>query len=121
MQFEETELGLKQSAGVHGDVPQPDDNKVDNEKGEGTTSTTGQKVTPRKQKYARESLPPAWAMGSASLGNALPKSLVKKDDACEGDGGSSGPKRDQEERGKDRKVTDEREVRKNGHWVQQRR
>jgi hypothetical protein len=25
------------------------------------------------------------------------------------------------ERGKDRKVSDEREVRKDGHWVQQRR
>jgi hypothetical protein len=136
MQFEESELGLKQSGGVHGEAAQPEDN-VDytnpkSASGSNDPSGTGdvaKKPSPRKHKYSRESLPPAWAMGSSSLGDALPKLLISshKD---EDKGGPRAPspsgrrdstKREEEERGKDRKVTDEREVRKNGHWVQQRR
>ena len=127
MQFEETELGLKQSAGVNGDIPQPKDNSVDNQKGEGEVTGTGKEPSPRKQKakYSRESLPPAWAIGSASMGNAsAPRLLVNNSDVSPTEGG---PRRGSQvqgemvERGKDRKVSDEREVRKDGHWVQQRR
>jgi len=121
MQFEETELGLKQSAGVNGDIPQPDNNDA----GSSKKSGKGKEPSPRKQKakYSRESLPPAWAIGSASLGNtSAPRLLVNNKDVSPTDGGPRrGSQADMAERGKDRKVSDEREVRKDGHWVQQRR
>jgi hypothetical protein len=121
MQFEETELGLKQSAGVNGDIQQPEDNRADPSGGK------SKEPSPRKQKakYSRESLPPAWAIGSASLGSAsVPRLQLNNNDVSPTEGG---PRRgshanvEMVERGKDRKVTDEREVRKDGHWVQQRR
>jgi len=127
MQFEETELGLKQSAGVNGDIPQPKDNSVGNQKGEEEVTGTGKEPSPRKQKakYSRESLPPAWAIGSASMGNAsVPRLLVNNSDVSPTEGGprrGSQAQGEMVERGKDRKVSDEREVRKDGHWVQQRR
>ena len=121
MQFEETELGLKQSAGVNGDIPQPDDNDA----GSSEKGGKAKEPSPRKQKakYSRESLPPAWAIGSASLGNtSAPRLLVNNKDVGPTDGGPRrGSQADMAERGKDRKVSDEREVRKDGHWVQQRR
>jgi hypothetical protein len=120
MQFEETELGLKQSAGVNGDIPQPDNDDVASKE-----SGKGKEPSPRKQKakYSRESLPPAWAIGSASLGNtSVPRLLVNNNDVSPTEGGPRrGSQADMVERGKDRKVSDEREVRKDGHWVQQRR
>lgn len=123
MQFEETELGLKQSAGVHGDVPQPEDNSVNSKNDDLSSASKGNtKPSPRKQKYSRESLPPAWAVGSASLGNPVPRLLVNNNDVSPTEGGPRrGSQVEMVERGKDRKVTDEREVRKDGHWVQQRR
>lgn len=123
MQFEETELGLKQSAGVNGDIQQPEDNDIKSS----TERGKGKEPSPRKQKakYSRESLPPAWAIGSASLGNAsVPRLQLNNNDVSPTEGG---PRRgshanvEMVERGKDRKVTDEREVGKDGHWVQQRR
>jgi hypothetical protein len=120
MQFEETELGLKQSAGVNGDIPQPDNNDVASKE-----SGKGKEPSPRKQKakYSRESLPPAWAIGSASLGiTSVPRLLVNNNDVSPTEGAPRrGSHADMVERGKDRKVSDEREVRKDGHWVQQRR
>jgi hypothetical protein len=124
MQFEETELGLKQSGGVNGDIPQPEDNDVNSSNDGGKAKN---EPSPRKQKakYSRESLPPTWAIGSASLGNSTaPRLLVNNNDVSPTEGGprrGSHAQVEMVERGKDRKVTDEREVRKDGHWVQQRR
>jgi hypothetical protein len=122
MQFEERELGLKQSAGVHGDVPQPEDNVADKHDPKSASTATAKKPSPRKPKYNRESLPPAWALGSASLGNKdIPRLLINDATPAEQGGPRRGSQVDIVERGKDRKVSDEREVRKDGHWVQQRR
>lgn len=83
MQFEERELGVKQSGGVHGENGQQAE------------------MEEERRRYARESLPPAWG----SLDATKP---VRMDLAENGEG-------------KDERKVDEREVRKNGHWVHQRR
>lgn len=92
MQFEESELGLRQSSGVHGEVK--------SEKQENKQSKP--KSGPR---HARESLPPAW---SSSLDSAPRSNVSIKGETRDGEGF----KKD---------VGDEREVRKNGQWVHQRR
>lgn len=102
MQFEEAELGLKQSGGVHGESSGRNDDDED------------KKNSRSNPRHMRESLPPAWA--SSSLDSRPPKpSLI-------GGGQSAGEGDDPTEDSKERRqVRDEREVRKNGQWVQQRR
>jgi pyruvate/2-oxoglutarate dehydrogenase complex dihydrolipoamide acyltransferase (E2) component len=93
MQFEESELGLRQSSGVHGESSrEKDDARA--EKGE--------------RRHARESLPPAWA---SSLDSKPPKVHVGDQSDEEGD------------EGKERRAMGgiEKEIRKNGQWVHQRR
>jgi hypothetical protein len=106
MQFEEAELGVKQSGGVHGETeaqadPRPRETSADGSMGRRTEG----KSHPR---YARESLPPAWG----SLG-ALKPGWISSFPAA----GESGEKGEEE----DQRKVDEREVRKNGQWVHQRR
>ena len=122
MQFEESELGLRQSGGVHGEASagrggrhQPkrdDDSDSDREdgsrSGQGTSSKGkggGGKYTAR---YARESLPPAWAQSLDTYPRPTPLHSDEGEQGSSSDGGR-------------KPVADEREVRKHGHWVQQRR
>ena len=96
MQFEETELGIKQSGGVQGE----DDKhkKIKDEK--------AQKGNSRM----RDSMPSTWVANSLDQGRlkALPP-------------GIEGKEQDHEEERAMHQMGDEREVRKNGYWVQQRR
>lgn len=123
MQFEEQELGIKQSGGVHGEsgssggggggagrksaqphLTEGSDNAAN--KAEEEDKERG-KSNPR---YMRESLPPTW---SHSLDSGRPGKVAL------------GNPRDGESKGEEsegRKVVgDDREVRKNGHWVHHRR
>ena len=122
MQFEESELGLKQSGGVHGEAStgkggrhQPkhhDDSDSDREDG-GSSSRHGTNSKGKggngkySARYARESLPPAWAQTL----DTYPRKLPLHSDEGEQEESDGGRK----------PVADEREVRKHGHWVQQRR
>jgi hypothetical protein len=106
MQFEEAELGVKQSGGVHGESGEgerQDDEGTEAKGSQGRGKTKG-------QRYARESLPPAWG----SLGSNKPSWISSFSDEPAGAEGEERPVKEE------RKV-DEREVRKNGQWVQQRR
>ena len=93
MQFEEAELGVKQSGGVHVET------SGHNGEGKG--------ANPR---HMRESLPPTWA--SSSLDSKPPKTELPGHDVP---GAGNG---DEKAR---RQMGDEREVRKDGHWVHSRR
>lgn len=101
MQFEEAELGLKQSGGVHNEGSgrknrEPDDDQASN-KG-------SQRPNPR---HMRESLPPAWA-ASLDSGHTTRVPIHGEESPAEEDSGRKA-------------VGDEREVRKNGQWVHHRR
>jgi hypothetical protein len=112
MQFEEAELGLKQSGGVHGEgsgggrkAPregQDDEGNGDDRK----------RVNPR---YMRESLPPTWA---ASLDSKPPRPLPIGGTDSDDQADSGGDGQNEQER---RPLGNEREVRKNGQWVHHRR
>ncbi|KAI9637836.1 uncharacterized protein MKK02DRAFT_22401 [Dioszegia hungarica] len=106
MQFEEAELGVKQSGGVHGESGEgerQDDEGTEGKGSQGRGKTKG-------QRYARESLPPAWG----SLGSNKPSWISSFSDEPAGAEG-------EERQVKEERKVDEREVRKNGQWVQQRR
>lgn len=108
MQFEEIELGIKQSSGVHGEVPQPRPKSKGDDNG-GRTNP------------ARGSLPPAWVTGPASsLDTRPPERLPLPSGTETGTGGQANGESEGKEE-KARTVRDEREVMKNGQWVQQRR
>ncbi|WWC61021.1 uncharacterized protein I303_103599 [Kwoniella dejecticola CBS 10117] len=143
MQFEEIELGLKQSGGVHGDsssggssnVHRPhyppgtrrsngdhsdSDNDVEN-------NDKGEKERRNKNNRTRESLPPTWShslnvtsttsgRGSSPLANGYIGDLTDDSKKKEDE-----RQREEEEERKRRQVGDEREVRKNGQWVHHRR
>jgi len=108
MQFEEAELGLKQSGGVHGDGSGRKSGgghreEDDDQAGKGQKGS--QRPNPR---HMRESLPPAWA---ASLDSGQPKRVPihsEEEDPAEEESGRKA-------------MGDEREVRKNGQWVHHRR
>jgi hypothetical protein len=166
MAFEETELGLKQSGGVHGDTQQqskdsardsasgsgsgagkprrssktkvkgrPSTGTSSGSKGSGLTSleqsdsslrqgASSSSSSNSRPRPARESLPPKWTGASSSLETRPPGPLPL--DGSTGDGGQGGKGEDRErdqdrEDGKGRTLRDEREVMKNGQWVQQRR
>ena len=112
MQFEEAALGLKQSGGVHGEAssgksarpPHDEEDEEPNHRPQAKEGT-GQKYSAR---YARESLPPAWAQSLDNYPRKVP--LNPGDEGGEGDQGDGR-----------RPVADEREVRKNGQWVHHRR
>ncbi|WWD16052.1 hypothetical protein CI109_100477 [Kwoniella shandongensis] len=104
MQFEESELGLKQSGGVHGEGSSGGGKDADEEEHGGPA-----KPNPR---HMRESLPPAWSSSVDSY-----KRPPKVSPLGSGEDGEKG-KGDEEGR---HQVGDEREVRKNGQWVHQRR
>ncbi len=97
MQFEEAELGLKQSGGVHG-------------KGTGRGEEDEDKAPKGNSRHVRESLPPTWA--SNSLDSGPPKISPPGHDVIE----SEIP----DARGRQR-MGDEREVRKNGYYMHHRR
>lgn len=105
MQFEEAELGVKQSGGVHGETE-----AGANENGDAVGQEVGNNKakTRNHPRYARESLPPG-----GSLGALKPGWISSFSTTPEGDGSKV------EE--KDERRVDEREVRKNGQWVHQRR
>ncbi|OCF45442.1 hypothetical protein I317_00688 [Kwoniella heveanensis CBS 569] len=116
MQFEESELGLKQSGGVHG------------EGGGGRKATAGGSGSAggdnghddrvnKNPRYMRESLPPAWS-------SSLDTHSSRSDRVSPILGGEEGKGRDSDARDEEksrRQVGDEREVRKNGQWVHHRR
>jgi len=107
MQFEEAELNLKQSGGVHSEGTgrksgAGNREQDDNQAGE------GQKGSHRpSQRHMRESLPPAWA-ASLDSGHAKRVPIYGEETPAEEDSGRKA-------------VGDEREVRKNGQWVHHRR
>ncbi|WWD10042.1 hypothetical protein V865_008175 [Kwoniella europaea PYCC6329] len=112
MQFEESELGLKQSGGVHGD---------------GGDSSGGEEERERRKinNRTRESLPPTWSHSLDITSHNNRNRMTPLGGGASHDGS--------EEKGKDevddedeadkkrRQVGDEREVRKNGQWVHHRR
>lgn len=113
MQWEETELGVKQSGGVHGD-------------GNGRAKTAGcgggggssrhkedgDDDEGRGKTHLRDSLPPTWSSSVDTYTRpAKVYSPVGGDDGDEEEGGREGRIA----------VGDEREVRKNGVWVHHRR
>ncbi|WVF72110.1 hypothetical protein IAT40_006922 [Kwoniella sp. CBS 6097] len=115
MQFEESELGLKQSGGVHG------------EGGAGrktTAASAGQDDDDRQDRvnknprYMRESLPPAWSSSLDTHSRPDRISPIGGGGGDEGKNSGSDGKDDEKSR---RQVGDEREVRKNGQWVHHRR
>ncbi|WRT67225.1 uncharacterized protein IL334_004191 [Kwoniella shivajii] len=124
MQFEESELGLKQSGGVHGESsPSTNTNKSSNKRNEdelsdqrsrgvGTATTT---TKPRER--LRESLPPTWSSSldthsrPSKISHSPIGDISRQDD-------EKGQNHDSKER---RQFGDEREVRKNGQWVHHRR
>lgn len=132
MSFEETELGLKQSGGVHGDIPQPKESTRGNDSGQ-SDSKLSKKVKPRpgtsagdsssKPKPTRDSLPPTWTGPSSSLDSRPPERLPigRSGNGDQKDGQGDGNHEQDREEGKGRTLRDEREVMKNGQWVQQRR
>ena len=100
MQFEEAELGLKQSGGVHGKSSDGDSEAEDKK-------TTKANTNPR---HVRESLPPTWA--SSSLDSRSPRVSPP----------SHEPNKDEPaNEHAHRQMGDEREVRKNGYYVHHRR
>ncbi|WWC69365.1 uncharacterized protein I206_103304 [Kwoniella pini CBS 10737] len=127
MQFEEIELGLKQSGGVHGESsssgssnPHPSrrsnglEESSDSEKESGVGGSEKEKRN--KNNRTRESLPPTWSHSLNVTSNR--PSPLSSSQAGERD------KRENEEDDSDRQrrqVGDEREVRKNGQWVHHRR
>ncbi|ORY24985.1 hypothetical protein BCR39DRAFT_545481 [Naematelia encephala] len=112
MQFEEAELGLRHSGGVHGNESDKSGGDKDNEETPQGKSVKGKGKAAAR--YARESLPPAWA---ASLDSKPPRVMIgTEDDEDKGKG-----KDTQEDKKERRQVRDEREVRKNGQWVHHRR
>lgn len=112
MQFEEAELGLKQSGGVHGESQRGTDDEEEREVEEESQSQKkkGTKSRPGPR-HMRESLPPAWA-ASLDSGMAAPPGRVPLH-------GEEDVKEVPEERRKG--MGDDREVRKNGQWVHHRR
>lgn len=123
MQFEESELGLKQSSGVHGETAQGKAESratAGNGKAGGVPINQGQgqgqgKPKP-KPRHTRESLPPAWS-SSSSLDSRPARA------APVGDGSDDlAPGEDQDgSHGRRRQMQEEMEVRKNGQWVHHRR
>ncbi|EIW69382.1 hypothetical protein TREMEDRAFT_62249 [Tremella mesenterica DSM 1558] len=100
MQFEESELGIRQSGGVHGEAARAG--------GAAGPSRGEEKDDSPRDRKMRESLPPAWASSLDSSRLPSPLVDVEKDKL----------EKEQEEK---RKIGEEREVRKNGQWVHQRR
>lgn len=106
MQFEERELGIKQSGGVHGETSQSQ-----SKNGEG-----GHDKSSGRANAARGSLPAAWVAGPSSSVDARPPGGLPLPSNAHS-GGEVGGDTDATE-GKARTVRDEREVMKNGQWVQ---
>ncbi|WVQ98806.1 hypothetical protein IAU59_005937 [Kwoniella sp. CBS 9459] len=116
MQFEESELGLKQSGGVHGEGGGGGGRKATPAgNGHGQAENHEDRVN-KNPRYMRESLPPAW---SSSLDTHSRPDRVSPIGTGDQAGGKNVDDKD-EEKGR-RQVGDEREVRKNGQWVHHRR
>lgn len=111
MQFEESELGLKQSGGVsNGKSTRDDSSESESSTGERTddkSSKGGAKKT--NPRHMRESLPPAWA-SSVDSGRPLRVPFTSEKSGKEGEG----------DEGR-RQAGEEQEIRKNGQWVHSRR
>ncbi|WVN86723.1 uncharacterized protein L203_101895 [Cryptococcus depauperatus CBS 7841] len=113
MQFEEAELGLKQSAGVHGDGSGHDSSAGGGggggRRGNGRGGIGREIDEDKGGRYMRESLPPTWSSSVDTYSRPAKIATVGGDDG-------------QEEEKQARYVMgDEREVRKNGVWVHHRR
>ncbi|OCF71766.1 hypothetical protein I204_07829 [Kwoniella mangroviensis CBS 8886] len=129
MQFEESELGLKQSGGVHGDSSShghgPSNRKP--AVGDGGDSSGGEEERERRKmnNRTRESLPPTWShsLDITSHYNRNRMSPLGGDAAHNGTEEKGRDEVDDEDEAdkKRRQVGDEREVRKNGQWVHHRR
>ncbi|TYJ56669.1 hypothetical protein B9479_002599 [Cryptococcus floricola] len=106
MQWEESELGLKVSGGVHGDGG-------GRKAGPGPAGDGEEK----NNRYMRESLPPTWSASFDTYSRPPNLSPANGDGAgAEGDGARDNGQDDERQA-----VGDEREVRKNGVWVHHRR
>ena len=111
MQFEEAELGIRQSGGVHGDSGARQGGTDGSGKGsKGSGGASGPDEDSPRNARMRESMPPAWS-SSLDSGSRSPAPLVD----LPGDGDKAKEERE------GRKAGEEREVRKNGQWVHQRR
>ncbi|WVQ78419.1 hypothetical protein IAT38_000505 [Cryptococcus sp. DSM 104549] len=123
MQFEEAELGLKQSGGVHGEGgggrKAVGGGGGGGGGGRGDEDDGGKGGNPR---YMRESLPPTWSASVDSYGRPPKISPIGAAGAGgeEEAGKENGGGRKERERERER-YGDEREVRKNGQWVHHRR
>ncbi|ORX39992.1 hypothetical protein BD324DRAFT_576043 [Kockovaella imperatae] len=103
MQFEESELGLKQSGGVHGEVSSG--KSARGTRAEEDQTESDQPSAKYSARYGRESLPPAWAQSLDTYPRKV--SMYEDDDTDNSDAHLP--------------AADEREVRKNGQWVHHRR
>lgn len=115
MQFEEAELGLKQSGGVHGESQRGTDDESEQSR-DADESISQKKGTKHRQgaRHMRESLPPAWA---ASLDSGMGKGVLPPSKVALH--GEEDQKDESDHRRKG--MGDDREVRKNGQWVHHRR
>lgn len=123
MSFEEAELGLKQSSGVHGEVAQPKDKDKNTGDGDGKGGQHRQRQAQGQgqgQRYGRDSLPPTWVAGPSSSFDSRPPERLPLAHTPDPEGSHQTNTQDREE-GKGRILRDDREVMKNGQWVQQRR
>jgi hypothetical protein len=104
MSFEETELGIKHSGGVNGESS----GRVTKAKpiSSNAAGTDHGRIVAR---HIRESLPPTWA-AKPEL-HQMSKSAMEGNDLRESQEGDKGRSQ----------VGDDREVRKDGHWVHHRR
>ncbi|WVR05164.1 hypothetical protein IAU60_002176 [Kwoniella sp. DSM 27419] len=107
MQFEESELGLKQSGGVHGEGGgggrSGESRSGPNDADEGRGG--------KNPRYMRESMPPVWSSSLDSFSKPQRITVGTDEGSLVGEEGNDGR----------RPVGDEREVRKDGHWVHHRR
>ncbi|KAL7419475.1 hypothetical protein Q5752_006313 [Cryptotrichosporon argae] len=111
MTYEEAELGLKQSGGVHGDARDSDSDDEGDSDGaaRGATERERDSRKPKQNpRHMRESLPPAWS----SLESRPHKAPLI---------GSTDPETQGEDGEARHRAAEEREVRKNGQWVHHRR
>ncbi|WWC89944.1 uncharacterized protein L201_004873 [Kwoniella dendrophila CBS 6074] len=135
MQFEENELGLKQSGGVHGDSTNHhhgNNNNSDKSRNryiddDDDNDLTKEDERRKQNNRTRESLPPTWSHSlniTSSANSSLTKSnglsSISSNDPDKPNNKNNDNDKDEEDR-KRRQVGDEREVRKNGQWVHHRR
>ncbi|WVW82985.1 hypothetical protein I302_105001 [Kwoniella bestiolae CBS 10118] len=122
MQFEESELGLKQSGGVHGDSSNGSGHghsSRSRSRNGGEEDSSGEEERRKSNNRTRESLPPTW---SHSLDITSSVNRISPIEGTSKEGEGRDKKKGEEDADENRRqVGDEREVRKNGQWVHHRR